>query len=72
MEPEEAVDDGDKEMFESLKEMVRQKDLLENEVKELKSQKTVSDAEVKRLTEELERYINKKIFIDCIKISINI
>ena len=55
-QPEEAVDDGDKEMFESLKEMVRQKDLLENEVKELKSQKTVSDAEVKRLTEELERY----------------
>ena len=55
-QPEEAVDDGDAELFESLKEMVRQKDLLENEVKELKSQKTVSDAEVKRLTEELERY----------------
>lgn len=55
-QPEEAVDDGDKEMFESLKEMVRQKDLLEGEVKELKSQKTVSDAEVKRLTEELEKY----------------
>ena len=55
-QPEEAVDDGDKEMFESLKEMVRQKDLLESEVKELRSQKTVSDAEVKRLTEELEKY----------------
>ena len=55
-QPEEAVDNGDEEVFESLKEMVRQKDLLESEVKELKSQKTVSDAEVKRLTEELERY----------------
>ena len=55
-QPEEAVDNGDEEVFESLKEMVRQKDLLESEVKELKSQKTVSDAEVKRLTEELEKY----------------
>ena len=55
-QPEEAVDNGNEEVFESLKEMVRQKDLLEGEVKELKSQKTVSDAEVKRLTEELEKY----------------
>ena len=53
---EEAVDDGDDEVFESLKEMVRQKDLLENEVRDLKNQKTVSDAEVKGLKEELERY----------------
>jgi hypothetical protein len=53
---EEAVDDGDEEVFESLKEMVRQKDLLENEVRDLKNQKTVSDAEVKGLKEELEKY----------------
>ena len=55
-QPEEAVDNGDEEVFESLKEMVRQKDLLESEVKELRSQKTVSDAEVKKLTEELAKY----------------
>lgn len=55
-ESEEAVDDGDEEVFESLKEMVRQKDLLENEIRDLKNQKTVSDAEVKGLKEELEKY----------------
>lgn len=55
-ESEEAVDDGDDEVFESLKEMVRQKDELEKEVRDLKNQKTVSDAEVKDLKEELERY----------------
>lgn len=53
---EEAVDDGDEEVFESLKEMVRQKDLLENEIRDLKNQKTVSDAEVKGLKEEIEKY----------------
>lgn len=55
-ESEEAVDDGDEEVFESLKDMVRQKDELEKEVRDLKNQKTVSDAEVKGLQEELERY----------------
>ena len=55
-ESEEAVDDGDEEVFESLKEMVRQKDLLESEIRDLKNQRTVSDAEVKGLKEELERY----------------
>ena len=55
-ESEEAVDDGDEEVFESLKEMVRQKDLLESEIRDLKNQKTVSDAEVKGLKEELEKY----------------
>jgi hypothetical protein len=55
-ESEEAVDDGDEEVFESLKEMVRQKDELEKEVRDLKNQKTVSDAEVKGLKEELEKY----------------
>ena len=57
-ESEEAVDNGDEEVFESLKEMVRQKDLLENEIRDLKNQKTVSDAEVKGLKEELEKYKN--------------
>ena len=55
-ESEEAVDDGDEEVIESLKEMVRQKDLLENEIRDLKNQKTVSDAEVKGLKEDLEKY----------------
>lgn len=55
-ESEEAVDDGDEEVFESLKEMVRQKDLLESKIRDLKNQKTVSDAEVKGLKEELEKY----------------
>lgn len=53
---EEAGDAGDEEVIESLKEAVRQKDLLENEVKDLKNQKTVSDAEVNGLKEELEKY----------------
>ena len=43
-------------MIESLKEAVRQKDLLESEVRDLKNQKTVSDAEVQGLKEELEKY----------------
>ena len=53
---EEAGDAGDEEVIESLKEAIRQKDLLESEVKDLKNQKTVSDAEVKKLNEELEKY----------------
>jgi chromosome segregation ATPase len=53
---EEAVDDGEDEIFESLKEMVRQKDLLESEVRRLKNQGTVSDAKVKDLQEQLEKY----------------
>lgn len=53
---EEAGDAGDEEVIESLKEAVRQKDLLENEIRDLKNQKTVSDAEVNGLKEELEKY----------------
>jgi len=53
---EEAGDAGDDEVIESLKEAVRQKDLLESEVRDLKNQKTVSDAEVQGLKEELEKY----------------
>ena len=53
---EEAIDDGDEEVIESLKEMVRQKDALEEEVLSLKGRQTVSDAEVERLKEELQKY----------------
>lgn len=53
---EEAGDAGEDEVIESLKEAVRQKDLLENEVRDLKNRKTVSDAEVQGLKEELEKY----------------
>ena len=53
---EEAGDAGDEEVFESLKEAIRSKDALNAEVKELKNQKAVSDTEVARLKEELEKY----------------
>lgn len=52
----EAGDAGDEEVIESLKEAIRQKDQLESEVRELKNQKTVSDAEAEGLKEELEKY----------------
>lgn len=55
-ETAEAEDNGDEEVIESLKEAIRQKDLLENEVKDLKSSKAVSDAEVNKLKEELNKY----------------
>lgn len=54
--PELAEDNGDDEVIESLKEAIQQKDLLEKEVKNLKESKTVSEAEVKRLNEELGKY----------------
>lgn len=53
---EEAIDDGEDEVVESLKEMVRQKDALEEEVLSLRKERTVSDAEVSALKEELEKY----------------
>lgn len=52
---EEADDAGD-EVIESLKEVLRQKNVLEQEVKQLKSEKTVSDVEVGKLKEDVERY----------------
>lgn len=55
-ETEEAVDDGDDEVVESFKDLVRQKDLLESEVKSLKNEKTVSDAKVDELQESLNKY----------------
>jgi chromosome segregation ATPase len=53
---EEATDDGDEEVVESFMEIVRQKDALEEEVLALKEKQTVSDAEVKGLKEELDKY----------------
>ncbi len=57
-EPEPAEDNGeeDEEILESLKDMIRQKDLLEQELKDLKSSRTVEDSKVKELTEELDKY----------------
>lgn len=57
-EQEEAEDNGEEnsEIFESLKELIRQKDLLEQELKDLKSSRTVEDSKVKELTEELNKY----------------
>lgn len=53
---EEAVDNGDDEVMESLKDMVRQKEALEEEIQSLKNQNAVRGAEVSRLEEELEKY----------------
>lgn len=53
---EEAVDNGDDEVVESLKDMVRQKEALEEEIQNLKNQNAVRGAEVSRLEEELEKY----------------
>lgn len=55
-EAEEAVDDGDDEVVENFKDLVRQKDLLESEVKSLKNSQAVSDAKVKELEESLDKY----------------
>ena len=53
---DEAIDNGEDEVIESLKEMVRVKDALEEEVLSLKNRQTVSDAEAERLKEDLEKY----------------
>lgn len=53
---ESAIDDGESEVMESLKEMIRQKGLLEAELKKLKSEKAVGDTKVGNLKEELSRY----------------
>jgi hypothetical protein len=51
-----ADDDGDVEVIESLKEMIRQKEALETEVKDLRKAKTVGDAKEQELQEKLTRY----------------
>jgi hypothetical protein len=53
---EAADDDGDEEMIESLKEMIRQKEALETEVKALRNAKSVGDAKEQELQEKLTRY----------------
>lgn len=53
---EEAIDDGDDEVVESIKTLVRQKEALEEKVLTLKSHKTVSDAKILALTEERDKY----------------
>lgn len=59
-EKEEAVDDGDDEVVESMKALVRQNSALAEEVKTLKKQnaetKTAGDARVKELQEERDKY----------------
>ena len=47
---------GDEEVIESLKEMVRQKEALETEVSDLRKAKSVGDAKEQELQEKLERY----------------
>jgi hypothetical protein len=49
---------GEDEVLESLKDLTRQKDLLESEIKNLRNEKTVSDAKVSELTESLNKYKN--------------
>ena len=53
---ESAEDDGDVEVIESLKEMIRQKEALETEVSNLRKAKTVGDAKETELQEKLDRY----------------
>ena len=53
---EPAEDNGDEEVIESLKEMVRQKEALETEVNDLRKAKSVGDAKEQELQEQLHRY----------------
>ena len=57
---ESAEDNGEAEVFESLKEMIRQKEALEAEVSDLRKAKSVGDAKEQELQEKLIRY--KKAF----------
>lgn len=55
-ETESAEDDGDVEVIESLKEMIRQKEAMETELSDLRKAKTVGDAKEQELQEKLTRY----------------
>lgn len=55
-EPTEAEDTGDEEVIESLKDLVRQNNALEEEAKTLRAEKAVGDAKVEELQEELDKY----------------
>ena len=51
-----AEDDGEDEVIESLKEMIRQKEALETEISDLRKAKAVGDAKEQELQEKLNRY----------------
>ena len=53
---ESAEDNGDEEVIESLKEVVRQKEALEAELGDLRKAKSVGDAKEQELQEKLQRY----------------
>ena len=55
-EEDSADDDGDTEVIESLKELVKQKEALEAEVSDLRKAKSVGDAKEQELQEKLNRY----------------
>jgi hypothetical protein len=55
-ESDSADDDGDVEVIESLKEMIRQKEALETEVGALRKAKAVGDAKEQELQEKLTKY----------------
>ena len=55
-EPEEVNDVESDELVESLKEVIRQKEELEKEVRVLNNEKTVRDAEVEKLKEDINTY----------------
>lgn len=55
-EPADAEDTGDEEVIESLKDLVRQNNALEEEAKTLRAEKAVGDAKVEELQEELDKY----------------
>ena len=55
-EPEEVNDVESDEVVESLKEVIRQKEELEKEVRVLNNEKTVRDAEVEKLKEDINTY----------------
>lgn len=57
-ETESAEDDGDVEVIESLKEMIRQKEAMETELSDLRKAKSVGDAKEQELQEKLTRYRN--------------
>lgn len=55
-EAETAEDNGDEEVIESLKDMVRQKEALETEIRDLRKAKSVGDAKEQELQEKLTRF----------------
>ena len=71
-EKDSADDDGDVEVIESLKDLVRQKEALETEVGNLRKAKTVGDAKELELQEKLTRYrqVFKQLNTEAAKVSV--